>query len=314
MIDKQYFKANMAIYFGDLLLSLTVLIVSFIHCLDASGLPFIALYLVCIVSLYRAGAFVHEICHRHRNEQMRIFSTFWNLTVGAIVLVPAARFFKPHLTHHSIGVFGTKDDPQYLLLRSDRKLAFFVLVVIPFIMPLFSLMLMVSAAVAGLTAEEAVERFVQRRSHTVGSVPQDEDKDQIIRLSRYYLPLFLLYVWLFPETLPLMYMVQVGAWWLVTLRIPLEHSMVHYVEKSDRHDHVLDSFTVEAPLAALLQPLGLRFHTAHHMYPGVPYHKLAALHAELKARDNEYRNNVISFWTAVRGPVRTPPTDITTAG
>jgi hypothetical protein len=67
MIDKHYFKANMAVYYGDLLLSLTACVASYVLLLDAEGGTFAALYLICIATLYRAGAFVHEITHRFRD-------------------------------------------------------------------------------------------------------------------------------------------------------------------------------------------------------------------------------------------------------
>lgn len=310
MIDKRYFVANRAIYYGDLLLSLAVLVTAYAFLIEVSGPAFIALYLVCVAALYRVAVFAHEICHRQRDERMKAFAVFWNLTGGALTLVPAMRFSKPHIAHHALGTFGTRDDPQYLLVRSDRKLAVFVLVLVPFIMPLYSLLLVVSASIAGLSAEEAVERYLERKGHPTGGIPDEEHKREITLYSRHALLLFLIYASLLPETLPLLYAVYVGAWWLSTLRIPLEHGMIRYLEQSDARDHVLDSFTIEAPLAAILQPLGLRFHTAHHMYPGVPYHKLGRLHRELKAKgDPDYCNSVVSFRRAVRGPERTPTVD-----
>ena len=314
MIDKRFFEANMAIYYGDLLLSLGTLVVAYTFLLGASGASFVALYLVSIASLYRLAVFAHEICHRQRDPKMKAFAVVWNLTAGALTLVPAMRFIKPHLAHHNCGVFGTKDDPQYLLVRSDRKLAFFVLVLVPLFMPLYSLLLVFSASIAGLSAEEAVERYLESKGHPTGGIPDQEYKREITLYSRYALLLFVIYATLLPATLLLLYAVHVGAWSLATLRIPLEHGMIRFVDKSNAHDQVIDSFTIEARLAALLQPLGLRFHTAHHMYPGVPYHKLGALHRELKASNADYQGSVVSFWNAVRGPARSPSTDAVESG
>ncbi len=302
MIDKQYFQADMAVYYRDFLIPMAVFIAGFAWCATASGPIVVVPMVICMFAMHRSGAFVHEITHRQRDEKMKPFIRLWNLTIGAIVFVPAPRFYKPHLTHHSVGVFGTKDDPQYLPLRTDIKLMIFVLFIVPFLMPIFNLFMTVTASL-GVNAEQALERFLRRYGFTMGSDIEEQHRKEVTYLSRYYLVVFAIYLALLSETLPLLYFIQVGAWLLVTVRIPLEHRMEKHVEETTARDHVLDSFSVEAPLAVLVQPLGLQFHTAHHMYPGVPYYKLRALHYELKARgDQDYNNNTISFWQAVRGP------------
>jgi fatty acid desaturase len=301
MIDKAYYETRLTIYFGDLLLSTAVFVASFIWCLQARGALLAVAFVICSAAIYRAGAFMHDIAHRQRDPRMKIFNVFWNLTIGAIILSPSARFYKPHLTHHSTGLFGTRNDPQYLLLRSNRKLAVFVLGFIPFLMPLLNLFDTVAASF-GTAIEERLDRYLQRYGYTIGADIDERYKPEVRWYSRFALLLFATYAVLMPEILPLMYAVQVGGWALTTWRIPLEHSMRCHVEASDSRDQITDTFTIETPLDAVLQPLGLRFHTAHHMYPGVPYYNLPALHAELKAKDSDYRRTIVSFWDALRGP------------
>jgi len=301
LIDKSYYDTKLSIYFGDLLLSTTLFVASFIWCLNASGPLLIVAFIICSAAIYRAGAFMHDITHRHRIPEMKAFTVFWNLTIGALIFSPSARFYKPHLTHHSIGVFGTKDDPQYLLLRSNWKLAVVVLGVVPFVMPLLNLFDTIATSF-GAAIEERLDRYLQRYGYTIGADIDARYKAEVRWYSRYAVLLFAAYAVLLPEILPLMYAVQVGGWALTSWRIPLEHSMRRYAERSDRRDHIIDTYTIETPLDAVLQPLGLRFHTAHHLYPGVPYYNLPALHAELKAKDSDYRRSIVSFWEAVRGP------------
>lgn len=304
MIDKKYFEPDPAIYFRDMLIPLVVFFAAFAWAVNATW-PWVVLpYFIAVVSVHRAGIFAHEIVHRPGHPRMKAFNSFWNWTAGALIMVPTIRFMKPHLTHHANGTFRTKDDPQYLLVRSDGKLMFFVLVLIPFIMPLFNLFLVLTASLGGIALEEAIERYTRRRGFSITTPMSARQKVEVTRLSRHYLILFIVYVALLPQTLPLFYAVLVGGWFLTVARIPLEHELERYAEKSVARDQMRDSFTVESPLAVLVQPVGFRYHTAHHMYPGVPYHNLPALHAELKRDDEDYRASIISLWTAIRGPKR----------
>lgn len=306
MIDKKYYQVRPIIYYSDFALSMAGFLVAFIVCLHATGVALVLSLGVSSACLYRAGAFVHELTHQHRGGQLRAFHRLWNLTAGAVVMMPAVRFFDPHQTHHKTGIFATKRDPQYMLLRTDWRLAAVVLLVAPFVMPIACVLFMLGASLGEkIDIEGAIERYLERRKGgAVGSALPSEYKREMTLYSRYYLVVAGLYVWLWPETIPLMYAVQVGAWWLGILRIPLEHEMREYRESTDAGDQVADSFTVESPFAEILQPLGLRLHTAHHMYPGVPYHNLPALHGALKRSSPEYRKSIVPFLTAVLGPRR----------
>ena len=308
MIDKSYYDADMAIYYADFLVSASLFVVCLVLAVHTDGWLRVLPMAVASLSVYRGAAFVHEITHRQKSPGMKRFALLWNLTLGAFISLPAARFFKPHLTHHSLGVFGTRDDPQYLPLRSNHALMIFVVFIVPFIMPFLNLFLAFTASL-GANVEDGMERLLRRHGFTMGSDVEERYRKEITWFSRYHVAVFAAFCLAVPEWLPIYYGILVGGWMAGTMRIPFEHRMIGHVNKTARRDHVLDSFTVEAPLAALLQPLGLRFHTAHHIYPGVPYHNLRRLHEELKTRgDADYNANVIPFWRAVRGP-QPMPTD-----
>jgi fatty acid desaturase len=309
MVDDHYYKIRPAIYYADFILSLSGFALAFALCLHLTGVLFALSFFVASACLYRAGAFIHELTHQHQAGTLKGFHRLWNLTAGAIFMAPAVRFFGPHQTHHAIGVFATRDDPQYMLLRTDWKLAALVFLVGPFVMPVFCFVFMLAATLGEkVDIEGAIDRYLSRKKGAAaGSALPAAFRREMTLYSRYYLLVVGLYVWLWPETVLLMYAVQVGAWGLGILRIPLEHEMRAYRDSSDRRDHVIDSFTVESPIAEILQPLCLRLHTAHHMYPGVPYHNLPALHAALKQTDPDYRKSVVPFLTAVRGPRRASP-------
>lgn len=303
MIDKAYFEPKPAVYFRDFLLSLAVFAAAFAWGVRADWPLAIIPWGLAVAFLARAGIFGHEISHRPSDARMKPFYWVWHLTAGAVILVPTARFVEPHKAHHTTGIFRTKDDPQYLLVRSNRMLAFFVLVALPVLTPIYTLFQVVIASIGGVSLEEKLDRFTRRHFNFSISTPLPEAKKaEVTWLSRYYLLVFALFAALLPEGLAFYYAVLVGAWLIIVLRIPLEHELEAYAETSVRRDQMRDSFTVETPLALLIQPIGFRYHTAHHMYPGVPYHNLPALHEQLKATVPGYTDSVVSYWTAIRGP------------
>jgi fatty acid desaturase len=309
MIDRAFFEPNPAIYSRDFLISMMVFIAAFIWGLSVDWPLSVLPWGLAAVFLARAGIFGHEISHRPNHKRMKTFYWLWHLTVGAIILVPTARFVEPHKAHHTTGIFRTKDDPQYLLVRSNRTLALFVLVALPFLTPLYTLFQVIIASIGGVQLEESLDRLTRRIFNFSVSTPLPASKKtEVTWLSRYYLLVVGTFAYTVPEGILLYYAVLVGAWLIIVLRIPLEHELETYAETSKRHDQMRDSFTVETPLALIIQPIGFRYHTAHHMYPGVPYHNLPAVHEHLKATVPGYTDSIVSYGAAIRGPkYSTPP-------
>jgi fatty acid desaturase len=302
MIDKTYFQSNPVIYYRDFLLALAAFVIGFVWCMHAEGPVIVIPWVMAVVGIHRGGIFMHELCHRPKDPKLKLFSLLWHGTVGAVIQLPRGRFKPPHDTHHANGTFRTAKDPQYLLVRSNPGLMAILLVVMPFVMPLLTLLQIFTASLGGLFIEEAIERAAQKKGHSLTTFLEGEGKVNVIQASRYTLVCLIAYAILLPETIPLYYSILVGAWFLTVARIPLEHELEYHAEGSGPRDQVIDSFTVETPLAVLCQPIGFRYHTAHHMYPGVPYHNLPALNEELKRTNPEYRQSVISLWAAIRGP------------
>lgn len=306
MIDRSFLESNPTTYYRDFLLATAVFSGAFVWFL-VSDWPIAAVgWAIASIFLARAGIFGHEISHRPNDRHLKGFYWVWHLTIGAVILVPVVRFAEPHLTHHKTGVFATKDDPQYLLLRNNRALLIFVIFALPVLTPLFTLFQVYIASIGGVQLEERLDRFTRRSFNFSVSMPlPDSKKKEVGWLSRYYLLVFLAQAYFFPAALLPYYAVLVGAWFIIVLRIPLEHELEKYAETSGRSDQMRDSFTIESPLAVIIQPIGFRYHTAHHMYPGVPYHNLPALHAHLKETVPDYADSIVSYWSAICGPKKT---------
>ncbi len=302
MIDREFFSPRPSRYYRDFLSYLSVFLAAFVWGIQTDWPMVILPWLLAVLSLHRAGLFCHEVVHS-KHSSLRVFRVLYSWTVALIVMVPPIRFGLPHLAHHRLGVFGTHEDPQYPQVRGNAFAMTMVLVIIPFVVPFTNLLMILTGALGAFRFEQALDRW---STETLGfSLSSELDADQqgeVKRHARVTLVLFLIFVTLMPGALLFYYAVLVGGWALITARIPLEHELETLADTSGPNDQMADSFTIESPLALLIQPIGFRFHTAHHMYPGVPYHNLPALHEELKRTSPEYRNSIISLWTAIRGP------------
>lgn len=302
MIDRRFFVPRPARYFRDYLIYVAVFTASFVWGLQVDWPLVILPWALAAVSLHRAGLFCHEVVHS-RHASLRGFCALYTWTVALVVMVPPVRFGLPHLAHHRPGVFGTGKDPQYPLVRGNAFAMAMVLLVIPFIVPFTNLLMTVTGALGAFRFEMALDRWATETfGFSLSSELNAEQQAEVTRHARVTLLAFLAFVVLLPGALPFYYAIMVGGWALITARIPLEHELEHLAQSSGPRGQMADSFTVETPLALLVQPVGFRFHTAHHMYPGVPYHNLPELHEELKRTSPDYRNSIISLRIAIRGP------------
>lgn len=304
MIDRNYFIPRPSIYYRDFCAYLVVFVIGMVWGVQASWPVVILPWLLAALGLHRAGLFCHEVVHI-KDPSLEPFRKLYTWTVALLVMVPPLRFQLPHLAHHRLGVFGTAEDPQYPLVRGNPVAMAMVLLVIPFIVPFTNLLMILTAAFGAFRLEEALDAWSFKTfGFSLSSPLTPEQQREVSQHSRVTLLLLIVAALLVPQVLPFYYAVLVAGWALLTARIPLEHELERLAEKSGREDQMIDSFTIESPLALIVQPVGFRYHTAHHMYPAVPYHNLPALHEELKRTIPEYRDSIISLWTAIRGPKR----------
>lgn len=262
LLDYQtMYKLNLKTYWLDFCVSTLI----FILCLFNLN---IFTFIVGAIFLYRAGAFTHEIAHQSKNPEITLFKTVWDYTLGFLILQPSLRFTKPHLAHHTTGIFGTVNDPQYPLIRSNTKLAFIIFCILPFALPIYNLLICSSTHWKNNPLEQILYKNINFTK---------KEYEEINKLESAYLVLFFLLCVGAPSIVIPLYFIEVAAWFLSVLRIPLEHDLKSYKETSVYDDQRLDSKTHESPIYIPIQPLALRFHTVHHMYPKVPYHNLQKL-------------------------------------
>jgi fatty acid desaturase len=264
-----YYKLDLKKYWIDFIVS--SFLFALLFCLG-SLYNITILYIISAILLYRAGAFTHEIAHQYKNPQIKTFKKVWDATLGLIIMQPSVRFAKPHITHHTTGIFGTEKDPQYPLIKSDIKLALTIFIALPWVLPIYNFLICAFNKIENNKLESILYKNIKFSK---------KEYKEIHYYETIYFWVVLLFIILAPLLTFKLYCVQVIAWFLSVLRIPLEHELKEYKDVSIYEDQKIDSKTHLSPLYIPIQPLGLRYHTVHHMFPKIPYYHLEKSHYEI---------------------------------
>ena len=274
--------------------------------------------------IYRLGSLVHEVCHLPQHE-MRLFKVTWNLLVGVITLAPSPFFTRHHRDHHSCKVYGTLEDPEYVTnfcrgggmwgtLRYLSEIAIFPLVVF------------LRFLLAPLTfLHPRLRRFVLRRGCSLTLNWRYERKVdtfdarvltaiELLCSLRAMLMLVAVYVgWTEWTRLPLFYVLAVSVLGLNQMRLLGDHHLKSDGNKLPLDDHILDSCNYPGRdfFVWLLFPFSIRYHALHHMFPSLPYHNLAAVHAHLSRalpENSPYHSlSRPSWWSVAKDAFRRRP-------
>jgi fatty acid desaturase len=274
-------------------------------------------YTFSVFWLYRLGSLVHEVAHLPQHE-MRAFKVAWNLAVGVMTLAPSPFFTRHHRDHHSQSMYGTTQDPEYIVNvfrpGSLLSLAAYCLLVAMFPLIVFLRFLLTPLTylhpsirrwtlihASALTMNWRYERRVNRRDRWAITIVE------WLCWLRASLMLMVVILGLSHWTrLPLLYSLAVGVLTLNQLRLLADHHFASRGSHSSFPDHIGDScnYTGRDPLTSLLFPFSIRYHALHHLFPSLPYHNLATAHTRLLERlpcESPYRAlDQISWWSVAR--------------
>jgi fatty acid desaturase len=106
------------------------------------------------------------------------------------------------------------------------------------------------------------------------------------------------------------YLTAIVIMFLNALRTIASHRFWSEGEESTFVEQMLDSVVLDndSLSAILINPLGLRYHATHHLFPSLPYHNLRTAHMRLMAQlpaDSPYRQTVErSVWAVLFDLVR----------
>ncbi len=287
--------ARPAIYWADMLGSALLGYAALAAAMIASS-ALIALFsaLVAVLTLYRAGSFIHEITHVKPNA-VPGFYWAWNALVGIPLLVPSFMYEGVHNQHHAKTYYGTAEDPEYLPLALMHPWTLPLFLVAAALAPIGMLIRFGILAPLSLLSARLRETVVAKYSGLQINPrfrrprPTGEFKRRwTIQETAASLWAITLLAMVATGIVPLRAFLIVlgissGVMFLNQVRTLVAHLWENDGEPMSVTAQFLDSVNVPPPatLPALWAPVGLRYHALHHLLPGVPYHNLGEAHRRL---------------------------------
>ncbi len=287
-------RTRPGIYWADLLLSTAIGWGSFAAALELPPPYALAFTPIACAALYRALCFIHEISHQSRRN-LPGFETVWNLTVGFPVLLPSFMYQGVHQCHHRLTTYGTEHDPEYLpfarsarmtlafcaqslLLPAALLVRFLLFAPLAFLVPRFERWLVVHFSSLVMNV-----RFCR-------DVTPETVRMVRIQSAGIFVLLAVLGIMAARHDIPVRFFV---LWYSVSAVISLINclrTLGAHAYQSDGHplsreEQLHDSIDTPAICWGVLwAPVGLRFHSVHHYFPGIPYHNLGEAYRRLATR------------------------------
>jgi fatty acid desaturase len=317
--DRDFFEVRPARYWLDFALSVTLaygsgtvyLMAPLGSWLQLAAFPFTVFW------IYRLGSLIHEVCHLGHKE-MRVFKVTWNLVVGVFTLAPSPFFTRHHRDHHSQRMYGSREDPEYIVNVFQRgnwlSLCGYTLLVAVFPLLVFLRFLLSPLTFVHPRLREWVLTHASSMTMNHHYVRKINSFDRFAITSVELLCCLratgmLLAVYLGTThwtRLPLLYSIAIGALVLNQMRLLADHHFHSEGRSLEFTDHILDScnYTGRDFMTWLLFPFAIRYHALHHLFPTLPYHNLSAAHGYLLAHlpaDSPYRSlDQTSWWKVAR--------------
>jgi fatty acid desaturase len=302
---RELMKPNPLIYWADFLLSAAIgwgsfyAVVRMHHMIVAEVL----LSIVTVLALYRAVIFTHELAHLKKGT-FGLFRWVWNLTCGFPLMVPSFIYQGVHIDHHRKDIYGTDEDGEYLAFATNPPREIIAYLAQSFVLPLvlfgrFVFLTPVSYFFPGIrkwawkhASSMKIDMSYVREPETV----RDDPTWRIQEFATFFYGatvVVLIAVGVVRlDALLLYWVVGASIIFLNAIRTLAAHAYRNPVGRSmNLTDQLLDSVTIPGNrvFTALWAPVGLRYHSTHHLFANLPYHNLGKAHRRLVAdlADNE---------------------------
>ena len=246
---------------------------------------------VAAVSLYRAVVFIHELVHLS-SGRVPGFRIAWNLLCGIPLLVPSF-LYGSHRDHHARRAYGTIKDGEYRPWGCPHNRIGIVLFVLSSVlaMPASALRFgllgplswfsgsvreWVAIYASSLVVEPRYRRDPPSRREARGWRVQEAGVFTYLLAIAAGLAAGLINA----ELLVQLYLISTAGMFLNSLRTLAAHRYRSEGGPLTITQQLLDTLNYprRSWLVPLWAPVGLRFHAMHHLFPGIPYHNLAAAH------------------------------------
>ncbi|HWB01135.1 MAG TPA: fatty acid desaturase [Pirellulales bacterium] len=305
------FEPSATIYWTDFLCSVSLAWICFVglRCSDSIAVQAIS-YVGAVLLFYRAGSFIHELVHLRRGT-FQAFHVVWNLLCGIPLLMPSF-MYTTHVGHHAKNHYATPEDGEYLPLAHGRMRGLWLYLAQAFFVPILMVIrFLILTPIAWISPRARV--WIQQRASSLVMDPsyiRPLPSNRELRAWRLQEAcVFLLVAFmagrLFTGMMPPMFLVKL---YLLSVGVLLINEVrtlgAHRFRFDGKHEvtfleQLLDSVNYPARpwLGELWAPVGLRFHALHHLFPSMPYHRLAEAHRRLMAQlpaDSPYRRTVSS--------------------
>ena len=315
--NQDFHEVQPWIYWRDMIFSATIAYTAAGIYLSAPAFSIwqVGGFFVAVFWLYRVGSLVHEVAHLGRHE-LKSFKVAWNLLVGIPTLTPSTFFTGHHRDHHTQRVYGTAQDPEYVINVCPRgsamNLVFYFLLVAA-----FPLLIFLRFILAPLTfVSPRLRDFVLRRlSAFTFNWKYERPINRIDRKTFAALELATCFrAWCIPGAVLLgatqpsrmlmLYLLGATIVIMNQLRQLADHHFEGDGENLSMADHITDSCNFESkdPLTWLFFPFAIQYHALHHLFPSLPYHNLAPAHNYLLRElpiDSPYRELTQPGWWSV---------------
>lgn len=310
-------RPRSGVYWTDLAVTATLVYGSLAVAVLAPGAAAWIGAAVCMLALYRAVSFIHELTHLRPGDAPG-FRLGWNALIGVPFLAPSLLYEGVHNLHHLRQLYGTAEDPEYLPLARRRPaliagflaasafapigafLRFAVLTPASFVLPRFR------DAVIRRYSAMSINPAFQRKDVAAARRPAWRAQEIAAWLWSWALIGLIASGGLAARAVLTGFAVMTVTAVVNQLRTLVAHAWTSDGRPMSLTDQFLDSVNVPPPgwLPLLWAPVGLRYHALHHLLPGVPYHNLAEAHRRLAAALPEHSDYHRAARTGLFAPLR----------
>lgn len=324
--DVNFFQVKPWRYWFDFLLSVTIAYAAGTVFLTAPLLswPQLVAFPVAVFWLYRTGSLIHEVAHLSHGE-LQTFKVAWNLVVGVVTLSPSPFFTRHHRDHHTQRMYGTPQDPEYVV-NIWRRGSWLSMLAYLGIIAVFPLLVFLRFFLVPLTyLHPRLREWTLTRASSMTLNWRYVRK--ITPHDRWAITAVEWLCWIRATLIPAAVLLGLNHW----TRMPLLYVLGFTVllinqmrQLADHHfegdggnleltDHIHDScnYTSRDFLTWLFFPFAIRYHALHHLFPTLPYHNLAAAHAYLTEQlpaDSPYRElDQPGWWSVARKMFQAEP-------